>query len=91
MHYKNHRRMSRIQEEVGILQIPPGQPELHLHLQLLDNGNLNFGAISGKVIPYYTKKIASSSTKLHISSTKFHLHYPKVEGGNGLQVDLGSF
>lgn len=52
------------------------------------NGNLNFGVTWGKVGPYYTKEIAPNDTKIQIFTTKVNFHLLKIEGEEGLQVDL---
>ena len=71
------------------LNILPGPSEVYLHLQILDIEDMKFGTTHGEVRPYYTWEIIFSGTKLHIYTTKIHNHHPKVEGRDGLQVDLG--
>ena len=44
---------------------------------------MNFSDTNGKVRLFYTYEIATSGTKVHIFTTKVHLHHPKVEGRDG--------
>ena len=52
------------------------------------SGDTNFNLTKGKVRPYYTKEIAFSKIKVRVSTTKVHLHHPKVDSGDGHQIDL---
>ena len=52
------------------------------------SGDKNFGATKDNYTDVIGSNLATSGTEVRVSTIKFHIHHPKVDNGDGPQVNL---